>query len=75
MEAEEFIMRWINGWRDELMCAVKGIKVPSGTRQIKRSQDRGKDKRGSPMGLCKQRLLLPSSAGGGVEVPPVQRKL
>lgn len=38
----------------------KGFKVPLRTgvrRQIMRSQDRGRDKRGSVMSLCKQWLL------------------
>lgn len=45
-----------------------------------RSQDRGKDKRGRAMSLCKQRLfflyslLLPSSTGAGAQLLPVQRK-
>lgn len=38
-----------------------------------RSQDRGKDERGSAMSLCKQRLLFVSRRGG-LELPPVQRK-
>lgn len=67
------------------MSAVRGFNVPLRTgvrRQIMRSQDRGKDKRGRAMSLCKQRLfffflyslLLPSSAGAGAQLLPVQRK-
>lgn len=58
MEAEEFIMRW-SKWvaRADGCCGVD-LKFPWGVRrQIMRSQDRGRDKRGSVVSLCKQRLL------------------
>lgn len=55
MEAEEFIVRWING----VGCKMGDVKCSTWGQEwggIKKY--RGKDKRGSVMSPCKQRLLF-----------------